>query len=372
MILVQIKRVDLDPQEKPLKTQKIKSISKIIDSKEFILGENVKGLEKKIAKYIGAKDCVGVASGTDALTLSLRVLDIGPGDEVITTPFTMAANVEAIMHVGATPVFADVSPKTFNILAWEIENKITEHTRAIIPVHLFGQACEMDRIIEIASRHNLHVIEDVCQAFGASFRGKKCGSFGVLGALSFFPTKNLCGYGDGGMIIVNDPRYSEKLRILRAHGQEKKYVYKYLGYNSRLDEIQAAIILPKLKRIDKWNFERKKIAQKYNKLLSKIPKMSVPNIPTDSTHVFHLYTIKCDRRNELAKFLSDSGIQTAVNFPAPLHLQEGYNSGKWKKGDFPNAEHLCENSISLPMFVGMNDKQIKHVCKRITDFYNSA
>lgn len=366
---MKVPRVDLNPQEKPLKKKILLALSKIIDSKEFILGQNVKALEQKIAQYIGVKDAIGVASGTDALTLSLRVLGIGTGDEVITTPFTMAANVEAIMHVGATPVFADVDKETFNIIPSEIEKKITPHTKAIIPVHIFGNPCDMESIAHIAQTHNLHLIEDVCQAFGAEFNGKKCGSFGVLCALSFFPTKNLGGYGDGGMILVNDPQYSQKLRILRAHGQEKKYTYKYLGWNSRLDEIQAAILLPKLARIDKWNSERAKTAKKYSKLLSKIQQVKAPSASQNTRHVFHLYTIRAERRNELAAFLEKSGISTTINFPAPLHLQEAYASAGGKRGDLPNAERLCEESLSLPMFVGMNKKQINYVCEKIKHFY---
>ncbi len=365
---MKIKRVDLGPQERPLKRQIMKSISSIIDSKEFILGKNVNSLEEKIAKYIGVADAIGVASGTDAMTLSLTVLGIGKGDEVITTPFTMAANVEAILHVGAKPVFADVDRETFNILPSEIERKITPATKAILPVHIFGNPCDMEKIMEIAARHKLHVIEDACQAFGSEIGEKKCGSFGILSALSFFPTKNLGGYGDGGMILINDTAYSEKLRQLRAHGQEKKYIYKYLGWNSRLDELQAAVILPKMRKIDGWNLQRRKLALKYHKLLSNIPQVNVPLVAPG--HVFHLYTIKAGKRDLLQKFLGQGGIQTTVNFPLPLHLQQAYNDGSYHKGDYPNAEYLCERGLSLPLFVGMSDAQVKYVCGKVREFYS--
>src|SRR3989339_545256 len=217
---MKVPRVDLRPQERPLKKAILRSISKIIDSGEFILGHNVKALEKEIAAYMGVPDAIGVASGTDALMLSLCALGIKQGDEVITTPFTMAANVEAILHVGAKPVFADVDRKTFNLLPFEIEKRITPKTKAILPVHLFGNPCRMDEITGISREHNIPVVEDVCQAFGAKYKGSRCGSFGVLSALSFFPTKNLGGYGDGGMVFVNDVQYSQKLRRLRTHGQQ--------------------------------------------------------------------------------------------------------------------------------------------------------
>src|SRR3989344_65420 len=360
-----VPRVDLKPQEAPLKKEIIESISGIIDSGHLIMGEHVKELEKKVSKYIGVPDAVAVANGTDALKLCLAALGVGRGDEVITVPFTFAANVEAIMHVGATPIFVDVDKETFNIIPEQIEKKISKKTKAIIPVHLFGCPAPMKEIMEISEKFGLFVVEDCAQAFGAEINGKKCGSFGHLNATSFYPTKNLGCYGDGGMIYVNSTEYADKLRKIRFHGQNGKYVYQYLGWNSRLDEIQAAVLLPKLRYIDKWNNERIKAAFKYEKFLSKIKQVQIPVVPKNVKHVFHLYTIKVQRRSELQKFLEKNGVETAINYPLPIHLQEAYNEFGYRKGNFQNSEWLCEASISLPMFVGITDEQIKYVCSKI-------
>ncbi|HLC79207.1 MAG TPA: DegT/DnrJ/EryC1/StrS family aminotransferase [archaeon] len=366
---LKVPRVDLRPQEAPLKQEIMDSISKIIDSGHLIMGEHVNLLEKKIASYITTPDAVGVANGTDAIKLCLAALDIGKGDEVITVPFTFAANVEATAHVGAKAVFADVDKETFNIIPEQIEGKITKKTKAILPVHLFGCPAPMKEIMEIAKEHGLFVIEDCAQAFGAELNGKKCGSFGQLNATSFYPTKNLGCYGDGGMVFVNDTRYSEKLRKIRFHGQSGKYMYEYLGWNSRLDEIQAAVILPKLGYIDAWNNERIKAAQKYASLLKGIEQVQVPIAPKGAKHIYHLYTIKAQKRDELAKFLSDNGVETAINYPLAIHEQKAYMGLGYKKGDFPNSELLCAQSLSLPMFVGINGDQIEYVCSKIAQFY---
>ena len=369
MKAMKIPRVDLGPQEGPLKDEIMRAISSIIDSKEFILGKNVAELERKVGAYMGVEDAIGVATGTDAMTLSLNAVGISKGDEVITTPFTMAANVEAIMHNGARPVFCDVDPETFNIIPSEIEEKISARTKAILPVHLFGNPCEIDKIVETAQSKGIPLLEDACQAFGAEYKGKKCGSFGDFAALSFFPTKNFSCYGDGGMVLLREKKYSEKIRILRAHGQEKKYVYKHLGWNSRLDEIQAAIMLPKLRLIDSWNAQTTRIAQKYNSILSKIDELIVPKTQNYAIHVFHLYTLRAQRRGELVQHLAQRGISTTINYPEPLHLQQAYSSFKYKRGDFPNAEMLCEQSLSLPLYVGLTDEQVNYVCGAIEEFY---
>lgn len=364
-----VRRVDLGPQERPLREQVLKNIEEVIDSHDLILGRKVSELEKKVAEYISVPDAIGVGSGTEALMLSLSALGVKRGDEVITPPFTMAANLEAIMHCGATPVFADVERGTFNIIPEEIEKKITPRTKGIIPVHLFGCPCEIEKILEVAEAHNLFVLEDCAQSFGAHVKGKKCGSFGELSATSFYPTKNLGGYGDGGMIFVNNTKYSQKIRQLRSHGETEKYHHKYVGWTSRLDEIQAAIILPKLGLIDKWNSERRKIAEKYKKRLSKIKGIELPIEPRGAYHVYHLYTIKAERRKELEAHLEKNGIGFTINYPIPLHLQEAYSSLGYKKGDFPNAEWLCGRSISIPLFVGITGEQIEYVCRNIEDFY---
>lgn len=368
--MLKVPRVDLRPQEAPLKKQIMGSISGIIDSYHLIMGRHVDELEKKVAAYLGIPDAIAVANGTDALTISLAALGIGQGDEVITVPFTFAANVEATMHVGAKPVFVDVGKEHFNMLPEQIEGAITPKTKAIIPVHIFGCPAPMEEIMEIAERHNLFVVEDCAQAFGAEINGRKCGSFGHLNATSFYPTKNLGCYGDGGMIYVSDSSFSDRLRKIRFHGQSGKYMYERLGWNSRLDEMQAAVLLPKLRHIDKWNNGRIKAAQKYSKLLSKIWQVQVPVKPEGTKHIYHLYTIKAEKRDALEEFLAKNGIETAINYPLPLHLQQAYASFGYAKGDFPNSEWLCERSISLPMFVGITGKQIEYVCSKIREFYS--
>ncbi|PIN85365.1 MAG: transcriptional regulator [Candidatus Diapherotrites archaeon CG11_big_fil_rev_8_21_14_0_20_37_9] len=370
MKITGVPRVDLSIQEKPLREKMISVFTEVIDSGDLILGKNVTAFEKEAAEYLGIPNAVGVANGTDAIKLALAALGIGKGDEVITTPFTMAANVEAIFHVGAKPVFADVNYETFNISPEKIREKITKKTKAILPVHLFGLPADMEKIISLAKDADLFVVEDCAQAFGSEYKEKKCGSFGELSATSFYPTKNLGGYGDGGMVFVNKPEYLDKLRHLRVHGQVKKYDYKYIGWNSRLDEIQAAILRPKLRLIDSWNDSRAKAAAIYTKELSGIMQVKIPEAPAHSKHVFHLYTIKAEKRDELEKYLFKNNIGTTINFPAPLHLQKGYSSLGYAQGDFPVAEKLCAESISLPMFVGITKEQISYVAEKISSFYN--
>lgn len=366
---MKVPRVDLKPQEEPLRNEIISRITEVIDSYNLIVGKNVEELEKKAAEYIGVPDSIGVSSGTDALYLALKALDIGKGDEVITPPFTMAANVEAILFCGAKPVFADVNKETFNIMPTEIKKKITQKTKAILPVHLFGCPAEMGKIMNIAEKNKLFVVEDCAQSFGADIKGKKCGSFGNLSATSFYPTKNLGCYGDGGMVFVNDTAYAGKIRMLRFHGQEKQYIHKYVGGTMRLDEIQAAVILPKLKLIDDWNNRRKEAAARYRELLRDVKEVTLPIVPEGTNHIFHLYTIKAGKRSELEKFLADNGVGATINYPKPLHLQEAYSHLGCRKGDYPNAEYLCEHSISIPMFVGITREQQEYVAGKIREFY---
>jgi len=364
-----VPRVDLAFQEKPLKEEIMTAISEVIDSYHLIMGKNVADLEKQTANYIGVPESVAVANGTDALKLSLVALGIGKGDEVITTPFTFGANVEALLLLGAKPVFADVDKETFNISPDLIEEKITKKTKAILPVHLFGCPAEIGKIKKTADNNNLPFIEDCAQAFGAEYKGKKCGSFGELSGNSFYPTKNLGCYGDGGIIYSNTIELSEKLRLLRFHGQKEQYTYKYLGWNSRLDEIQAAILLIKLKHIDEWNNYRIKAAEWYKEELSDVPEITIPVVPKNVKHIFHLYTLKTEKRDLLKKHLEKNSIGTTINYPAPLHMQEAF-SGIGKKGNYPNAEWLCEKSISIPMFVGITHEQVNFVSEKIKEFYS--
>ena len=367
---MKVPRVDMSPQEKPLRDEILRGITEVIDSYHLISGSKLKEIEEKVADYLGVPKCVGVSSGTEALRTALVSLDIKEGDEVITTPFTMAANVEAILLTGATPVFADVDIETFIISPEKIREKITPKTKAILPVHLFGCPAPMKEIMKIAEENNLFVVEDCAQAFGAELNGKKCGSFGQLNGTSFYPTKNLGCYGDGGMVFVNAEKYYDKTSKLGVHGQEKKYIHKYIGWNSRLDELQSAVLLPKMNHIDSWNNDRIRAAASYEKYLKDVKEISIPIVPDGAKHVFHLYTIKCENRAGLEQFLKEKEIGTTVNFPLGLHLQEAYSSLGYKKGDFPNAELLCEKSISLPMFIGITEEQIEYVCKSIKEFYS--
>lgn len=327
-----------------------KAVCEVLRSGSYILGPNVKALEAELAKYIGCNYTVSLNSGTDALHLALRALDIGHGDEVITTAFTFVATTEAIGIVGATPVFADIDPDTFNIDPKKIEEKITPKTKAIIPVHLYGQPCDMDAIMDIAKRHNLYVIEDCCQAIGAEYKGQKVGTFGDIGCYSFYPTKNLGGMGDGGLITVNSENLKNRIIALRNHGGAIRYHHDEIGVNSRLDEIQAAILRVKLNYIDKWNKLRREHAKTYNELFAGCPDIQTPKELPDTYCVYHQYTVKIPNRDNIHKMLQDAGIGAMLYYPIPLHLQKVHAHLGWTKGMLPNTEKDTEMVISLPMF----------------------
>lgn len=337
-----------------------------MESTQFILGPNLKELENKIAAYCNVRYGIGVANGTDALELTLKALNIGEGDEVITTPFTFIASAEVASKVGAKPVFADIDPDTYLIDVDKIEEKITERTKAIIPVHIFGQMCDMDKMMKIAEKHNLYIIEDSCQAIGSEYKGKKSSSFGIAGCFSFYPTKNLGGYGDGGMIVTDDEELAAKLKILRAHGSNPKYYHSMFGYNSRLDELQAAILNVKFKYLDEWNRRRREIAHRYNeKLKVKVPKEATYG----QYHTYHQYTIEVDDRKQFEDYMKANGIGTCIYYPVPLHLQEVYKSLGYKKGDFPNTEKACERVISIPISPEMTADEQEHVIATINNFF---
>ncbi|MEW6163403.1 MAG: DegT/DnrJ/EryC1/StrS family aminotransferase, partial [Nitrospirota bacterium] len=328
--------VDLKKQFKDIREEVVEVVTEILESSQYILGPKVSEFEKKIADYHGVREAIGVASGTDALHLSMKALGIGEGDEVITTPFTFFAAVEAILYTGATPVFVDIEPKTFNIDVSQIEAKITEKTKAILPVHLFGHPSNMKEIQKIAKKYNLKVIEDCAQAFGAAINGKRVGSFGDTGCFSFYPSKNLGGYGDGGMITLNDSDVADMIRKLRNHGSKGSYRHESVGFNSRLDEIQAGILLVKLRRVDEYNRERRQKAALYTELLS--DKIRCPVEKKGAYHVFCQYTIRSNKRNEIQKRLREKGISSVIYYPVPLHLQEGLRFLGYREGDFPVAE----------------------------------
>lgn len=360
--------VNLKAQYQIIKSEVNSAIKNVLESTHFILGEKVENFEQKFAKFSGTKYAVGVASGLNALELGMRALGIGEGDEVITPTNSFIASSSAISFTGAKPVLVDCEENSFNINPKKIEEKITKKTKAIMPVHLYGRPADMDPILKIAKEHSLVVIEDACQAHGASYKGKKVGSIGVFGAFSFYPGKNLGGYGDGGIVTTNNEKLAQTIRSMRNYGQTQKYHHEYLAWNSRLDTIQAAVLLVKLKYLDKWNKARRKIAENYNKLLKNLPVIT-PQIPKDSEHVFHLYIIRTKKRDALAKFLKKHVISTGLHYPIPIHLQKAYSKLGYKKGDFPVSERLSKEILSLPMYPELKESQIEFICKTIKEFF---
>jgi len=342
-----------------------KAVCEVLRSGSYILGPNVKALEAELAKYIGCNYTVGLNSGTDALHLALRALDIGAGDEVITTAFTFVATTESIEIVGATPVFCDINPDTFNIDANKIEALITPRTKAIMPVHLYGQPCEMDKIMDIAKRHNLYVIEDCCQAIGAEYKGQKVGTFGDIGCYSFYPTKNLGGMGDGGLITVNSENLKNRIVALRNHGGAIRYHHDEIGVNSRLDEIQAAILRVKLNYIDEWNKARRSHAATYNELFAGCSDIQTPKELDNTYCVYHQYTVKIPNRDEIHKMLQESGIGAMLYYPIPLHMQKVHSHLGYKMGDLPITEKNTECVISLPMFPELTLEEQKTVASTL-------
>ncbi len=352
-----------------LKDEIDSAIWKVLNEGNFILGEEVKEFESKISEYLGVKHAIGVASGTDALQIALMAIELKPGDEVITTPFTFVATAEAILLLGGKPVYVDIDEKTYNINPDLIEEKITEKTKAIIPVHLYGQPAEMDKIIDIARRYNLYAIEDSAQALGAEYKGRKVCTFGDLACISFFPTKNLGAFGDAGMIVTDNDELAEKVRMIRVHGSKVRYNHEILGVNSRLDTIQASVLLVKLKYLDEWNDKRAEIAKKYTEGLSDVDGLVTPYSKPDCKHIYHQYTIKTNRKDELAQFLKEKGIQTAVHYPIPLHLQKAFSYLGYKEGDFPISERCSKEVLSLPMFPELKDDEIEYIIESIRQFY---
>lgn len=363
-----ISMLDLRSEYNSLKTEIDSKISEVLSSGTFILGPNVSAFESEFSKYIGTKFAVAVASGTDALFLSLKALGIGPEDEVITTPLTFFATSEAISYTGAKPVFVDVDPLTHNIDPKKIHSVITKNTKAIIPVHLWGCPCEMNSIMDIAKKYNLFVVEDCAQAAGAEYFNQKVGSFGITGCFSFFPTKNLGCYGDGGMITTNDENIYEKLKLLHLHGSKTRGVHEIIGYNSRLDELQAGILRVKLRRLDKWNEKRIKNASIYSKYFVKAG-IKCPISIDNLKHVYHQYTIEVEDRQNLLEYLKEKGITAFVYYPLPLHLQKPYKDLGYRKGDFPESEKIADRMISIPIHPFLSEEDVNKIAQVIVDFY---
>ncbi len=360
--------IDLTIQHKRIQKELKFAVNTVLDSHHFVLGIKGRKLESEFVKKIGTRFAVSLASGTDALHLSLLALGIGPGDEVITTPFTFFASAGAISRTGAKPVFVDIDPKTFNMDPAKIESAINRKTKAILPVHLFGLSCDMNAIMKIARQYSLFVIEDAAQAFGAECDGRQAGSFGTTGCFSFYPTKNLGGAGDGGMLTTASSKIAEKVRLLRDHGSRKKYYHELISTNSRLDEIQAAVLLVKLKYLHRWNALRNEYAVSYNKSLSDLP-VQTPKIPKGYKHTFHLYSIVTKKRDALVSHLKKAGIGSGVYYPLPLHLQPCYRSLGYQRGDFPISERVARQIISLPMYPGLSAKAIQAVTQSMKEFF---
>jgi dTDP-4-amino-4,6-dideoxygalactose transaminase len=359
--------LDLKAQYQSIKDEIDQAVLNVMDSGYFVLGPNVKALEAEVAEYVGCQHGVGVASGTDALRLSLEALDIGPGDEVITTPFTFVATANTISHAGARPVFVDIDPRTYNIVPAQIEAAITERTKAVVPVHLYGQPAEMDEIMDIARRHNLYVIEDCAQAIGAEDDGRRVGSFGELACFSFYPTKNLGAFGDAGMVTTNDPELAERVTVLRQQGSKARYYHDVLGFNSRLDEMQAALLRVKLRYLDDWQARRGQIATQYDEALGKLD-VETPFVRPGVTHVYHQYTIRVARRDDLHEFLRERGVGSMIYYPLPLHLQKMYDDLGYAECSLPVSEGAGREVLSLPMYSELTDEQVQRVVEAIGEF----
>ena len=367
-LLEPVPQLDLAAQYTSIGHEIRTAVERVMATQQFVLGREGAALEEEIANLSGVAHGVGLASGTDALILSLRACGVQPGDEVLLPPFTFVATGSAVSALGAKPVFADIRPDTYNIDASELERRVTPRTRAIVVVHLYGLAADMDPIMAFAKTQNLPVIEDNAQAIGASYKGRPTGSIGNAACMSFYPTKNLGAYGDAGMVVTNSPQIAERIRTLRNHGQSAKYFSSEPGWNSRLDEMQAAILRVKLRHLSNWQRARHANAVEYTRLLNQIPGVMPPITPDGFGHVFHQYTIRVERRDALQQFLSARKIGTTVYYPYPLHLQPLYASLAHKPGDFPHAERAAQEVLSLPMYAELSKEQIARVVDAIAEF----
>jgi dTDP-4-amino-4,6-dideoxygalactose transaminase len=356
--------LDLAAQYRELKPEIDAAIARVFESSQFILGAETEAFEEEFAAYCGVDHAIGVNSGTSALHLALLGAGIGPGDEVITVPFTFFATVATIGYTGATPVYVDIDPGTFNIDVKQIEVAITERTRAILPVHLYGQPADMDPILDIARRHKLVVIEDVAQAHGAEYHGRRTGGIGDIGCFSFYPTKNLGAAGEGGLVTTNNPEYARTIRSLRNWGEEHRYYPVLKGYNYRLPGLQAAILRVKLSRLEQWTEARRKLAAEYDRLLEDSGVLRPAVIP-DVRHVYCLYTIQSSGRDQLQQELDGVGIKTAVHYPVPIHLMPAYADERYKAGDFPVAEACARAVLSLPLYPHMSSGQVEQVAHEV-------
>ncbi|MGD1045879.1 MAG: DegT/DnrJ/EryC1/StrS family aminotransferase [Bacteroidota bacterium] len=361
-----IHMVDVVGQYQKIKTEINETALRVIGSGQYILGKEVSEFENEITQYLHVNHGIGCASGTDALMVSMMALGIGNGDEVVTTPFTFAATTETIMLLGAKPIYVDIDPKTFNLDPSKMEAAITKSTRAIIPVHLYGQSVDMDPLVAIAHQHNIPIIEDMCQAIGADYKGKKVGGIGAMGCLSFFPSKNLGAFGDAGMVVTNDAAMAEKVRMIVVHGSRVRYEHEILGVNSRLDALQAAMLRVKLRYLDQWIDARRKAALIYNRLFAGSD-VEIPYEAPYGRHVFHQYTIRIKNRDQIAQSLSEKKIPYGIYYPISLHLQKAYCAAGKPKGAFPVTETATNEVLSLPMHTELDEEQQKFIVQSILE-----
>ena len=361
--------LDLEAQYAGIKEELAEAIEAVIESHAYCNGPAVRILEGRLAEYCGCAAAVAVSSGTDALLCSLMALGVGAGDEVITTPFTFFATAGVVWRLGARCVFVDIEPETFNIDPAGIEPAITERTRAVIPVHLFGQVAEMDPILAVAERHGLAVVEDAAQAIGATYRGRKAGSMGTVGCLSFYPTKNLGAMGDAGMILTQDIELAEKLSALRVHGETRKYFHELVGGNFRMDSIQAAVLTVKLRHLDAWTARRRAIAARYDEMLAGVSEVITPTVRDCCASVYNQYVIRVPRRDELKDFLAGRGVATGIYYPLSLHQQECFRSWGYRPGDFPESERAAAEVLALPVYPELSDEQVAYVAGAIREFF---
>jgi dTDP-4-amino-4,6-dideoxygalactose transaminase len=363
--------LSFDHTNKIIKGEMLKAFEKVFDSNWYILGESVKQFEKEYASFNRAKYCVGVSNGLDAITLSLLALGIGKGDEVIVPSNTYIATVLAVSYVGAIPVFAEPDIDTYNLDAKKAEAVVTSSTKAIIPVHLYGQCCNMESIIQLAKKYNLFVIEDNAQSHGATFNEKLAGSWGHANATSFYPGKNLGALGDAGAITTDDEAIAHKLKMFRNYGSDKKYYNEIIGFNKRMDELQAAFLSVKLKYLQEFTEQRQEVARWYDEALADVNDIILPKIKKEATHVYHLYVIRINERDAMQEYLKSKGIDTLIHYPVPVHLQKAYRGLGFKKGDFPIAEKIADTCLSLPVYPGIANHEVKYVCDNIKYFLSN-
>lgn len=369
--------LDLKGQYRSIKPEIDEAVARVIESQRFINGPEVVALEEEIAAYCGAGHCVGVSSGSDALLVALMALEVGPGDEVITTPYTFFATVGAIRRVGATPVFVDIDPLTYNIDPGQIADRISPQTKAVIPVHLYGQCAEMDPILELAARHGLAVIEDAAQAIGSEYRGRRAGSMGTVGCFSFFPSKNLGAFGDGGAVTTGDADLAERIRVLRNHGAQPKYFHRFVGGNFRLDALHAAVLRVKLKHLDAWTAARQRNAAFYDGafaetgLTSGAPQGAALSLPAvvQQRHIFNQYVLRAERRDELLRHLKARSIGCEIYYPLALHEQECFLDLGYERGNFPESERAAASTIAIPIYPELTDVQKQSVVNAVAAFY---